>query len=458
MKTAGIIAEYNPFHNGHVFQIEEVRRQTGADNIVIVMSGDFVQRGTPAFTDKYLRTEMALAGGAGFVFELPVIYSSASAGLFALGGVSLLDSLGFVDYICFGVECADKASENDILDILGHVADIITCNSGGFNATIRQFIKAGFSYPEARCIAIEKHLPGYGSYISQIIENPNNILATEYLAALKLLKSNIKPFAVKRCDGGYNNIDYKNNTGRFASAAAVRNIFTNEKNALDKVSGFVPCSTLEILSRNSPRININEDMFSDMLYYKLRSITDQNNTRQAVYRLSEFFDVSCALANRIVNNINAYNNFPGFIMSLKTRDYTYSRIARALLHIMLDIRRDSFNIALPLSFKENINSWQVVPYARLLGMDKNKSSILRNIQKTALITKTADAEKSVKKTFSNNYRAGMDNSRLIKYAMEMFAKDIFAADIYRMASCKSTGNNHGKNTCPDEYRAGIIIK
>ena len=196
MKTTGIIAEYNPFHNGHAYQIETIRRQTGADNIVIVMSGNFVQRGMPAFTDKYLRTAMALENGASFVFELPVIYASASAGLFALGGAALLESLGFVDNICFGSECGN-------INILNQTANILTNNTIS-GPVINKFIKSGISYPAAQAMAITQQVPGHTEETSQVLSQPNNILAIEYLKALKLLKSKITPFTIKRCDSGYN--------------------------------------------------------------------------------------------------------------------------------------------------------------------------------------------------------------------------------------------------------------
>lgn len=422
MKTTGIITEYNPFHNGHAYQINNIR-QAGADNIVTVMSGNFVQRGAPAFTDKYLRTKMALCGGADFVFELPVIYATASAGLFALGGVSMLDSLGFVDSICFGSECDD-------IDILNMAADITLTYDYEFNSEINNFIKSGISYPKARHMAIKKYLHKDADKICQVLENPNNILAIEYLKALKLLKSNIRPFVIKRCDNGYNNTDYKGITGNFASASAVRNAFAVEKEPLKIVSNFLPESTLKILAQNIDRININEDMFSNLLYYKLRNMLNTSNNIETIDSFTKFLDVSDMLANRIINKLDSYSSFTEFIKMLKTKDYTYSRISRSLLHILLDIHKDSLNIT-----KNSLNSYQITPYARLLGMNKNKSSMLRDVKQTTLITKTANAAR-----------------KLDSYARQMFEKDIFAADIYRQ-----TTSQNSKNSCPDEYRAGIII-
>lgn len=439
MKTTGIIAEYNPFHNGHMHQIKTIRRQTDTDIIVVVISGDFVQRGTPAFTDKYLRTAMALANGADFVFELPVIYAASSAGLFALGGTALLESLGFVDSICFGSECNN-------ITVLKQAADILLNGGSQFNSSVSQFVQSGISYPMAQNMAIQKHFPGIADKICQEAARPNNILGIEYLKALELLKSSITPYTIQRCDSGYNSQDYSLNNDKFISAAAIRNAFTKEEEPLNSVSSFVPSSTLDILSQNKDRININENMFSGVLYYKLREIACNCSDKEAVQRLAGFLDVSEALAGRIIKNICNYNTFSGFVQTLKTKQYTYSRVCRSLIHILLDIRTDSYNIKLPLSNGNILNPLQVTPYARLLGINKEKSYILKEIKNTVLVTKTADATR----LFQNSSilkQHGLEN-----FAEKTFQKDIFAADLYRVIS------NQGNNPCPDEYRAGVIIK
>ncbi|MDO4167555.1 MAG: nucleotidyltransferase family protein [Eubacteriales bacterium] len=152
MKTVGIIAEYNPFHRGHEYQIRQIRKQTGAEHVIIVMSGDFVQRGTPAWTDKFLRTEMALAGGADLVFELPVHFSTASAEGFAQGGVSLLDSLGFVDGICFGSECGN-------LEALSQIAHFLVAQDARIHTKIQNRLAEGYTYPAARAEILSDAFP-----------------------------------------------------------------------------------------------------------------------------------------------------------------------------------------------------------------------------------------------------------------------------------------------------------
>ena len=176
MKTIGIVAEYNPFHNGHKYQIEQTKKQLGADNVVVVMSGNFVQRGGVAWTDKYLRAKMAIDCGADLVFELPVVFSCASAETFALGSVALLDSLGFVDEICFG-------SEEGNLEILEKISSIL--NSNDYIKELEIYLKKGISFPVAREEYLKQHMPQYRDILPTLLKQPNNILGIEYIKALK---------------------------------------------------------------------------------------------------------------------------------------------------------------------------------------------------------------------------------------------------------------------------------
>ena len=194
MKTIGIVAEYNPFHNGHKYQIEQTKKQLGADNVVVVMSGNFVQRGGVAWTDKYLRAKMAIDCGADLVFELPVVFSCASAETFALGSVALLDSLGFVDEICFG-------SEEGNLEILEKISSIL--NSNDYIKELEIYLKKGISFPVAREEYLKQHMPQYRDILPTLLKQPNNILGIEYIKALKRIGSHIKPVTIKRIDNGY---------------------------------------------------------------------------------------------------------------------------------------------------------------------------------------------------------------------------------------------------------------
>ncbi len=228
MKVCGIVAEYNPFHNGHENQIKQAREITGADKVVVVMSGDFTQRGLPAFLDKYKRTEMALKGGADLVLELPLYYSVGSAEFFASGSIALLDKLGIVDSLCFGSECGDIGLLNDIADILNDRKEEL-------HDVIREKMKTGLSYPIARAQTIEEMIPDSFEHV-QAMSEPNNILGFEYLRAIKQRGSSIEPFTNLRIGSGYHDRMVQST---LSSAMAIRES-VYETGELDKIRSQVP--------------------------------------------------------------------------------------------------------------------------------------------------------------------------------------------------------------------------
>ena len=205
MKTAAVIAEYNPFHNGHQYQLEETRKETGADFLLVVMSGNFVQRGAPAIVNKYARTKTALLGGADVVIELPALYALSSAEFFAGGAVTLLNRLNVVDFLSFG-------SESGNIALLESCARILAEKEAELNSAIMPLLKNGVSYPAAREQALAAAVSGLGSAFASdispetltgLLGSPNNILGLEYCKALFSLRSNIRPFTLKRTDRGY---------------------------------------------------------------------------------------------------------------------------------------------------------------------------------------------------------------------------------------------------------------
>lgn len=215
MRTAAVIAEYNPFHNGHAYMLQEVRRLSGADFLLVVMSGDFVQRGTPAVFDKYTRTEMALAGGADLVLELPLAASCGSAPRFAEGAVRLLDSLGVVDELWFGSECGSMRYFHMLSGILSEEPE-------EYRALLRTNLASGMSFPKARAGALRGFLPDScpEAELSEMISSPNNILGLEYCVALTKLHSKIRPCTIRRRGAGYHDTDAGSGE-EFPSASAV---------------------------------------------------------------------------------------------------------------------------------------------------------------------------------------------------------------------------------------------
>ena len=237
MIVNGIVAEYNPFHNGHKYQLEESRRLTGADYTVIILSGNFVQRGTPALINKHLRTEMALKNGADLVIELPAIYATSSAEFFAMGAVSLLDQLKVVTNLCFGSECGD-------ISLLNRIATILVQEPDDFSAKLKQLLCQGYSYPSARSEALMHYMPSLADS-NNIFRSPNNILGIEYLKALLRRKSPIAPVTVRRIGADYHD-PLPDSTG-YCSALAIRQSVW----AGDDITGlcsYVPANAYELLT------------------------------------------------------------------------------------------------------------------------------------------------------------------------------------------------------------------
>lgn len=390
MKIAGIIAEYNPFHSGHAYHIAETRRQTGADYVVVVMSGDFVQRGEPAILDKYTRTEMALSCGADLVIELPVSYATASAERFAWGAVSILHALGCVDTIVCGAE--PVTMEVDVVE----VAKILIEEPEYFRSSLLQSIKEGASYPAAR----EKALLDYykskeavpftsaGENCSpnesmdifhRFLASPNSILALEYAKAILRLKSGISLTRIER-KGNYHDVflaESAEDQILYSSATAIRNRLLNHSSNPTSLNSNtdIPEKAAAILW-DHPFFMSKED-FSALLGYAL--LTNKKDI------LTRYQDISEDLANRITARISHYQNWSSFTEELTSRQYASTHIDRALLHILLGIHEDH----------SGRNDYPRPAYARILGFCKESTALLTEIKKKTaipMITKLADAD------------------------------------------------------------------
>ena len=372
MKTAGIIAEYNPFHNGHAYQIKEVRRQTGADYVIIIMSGDFVQRGEPAIVDKYLRARIALQEGADLVLELPVLFSCAGAEYFARGGVSVLNSLRCVDTLCFG-------TEQEHLSDFESAASLLTDEPTAYRQHLAFYLKDGMGYPAARSAALSDCLDTDISFLRK----PNNILALEYLCALKRLDSSISPVSIQRVGSGYHD---RNLTGHFASATAIRssifekNTSFQETLSSDVLHEFMPESAIVLLKKHFETYGpLCIQDFSSILQYRLLTL-------QTPKELSSLFDIDSFLANRIFQNRFAFSSFSDFTERLTSKNQTRGHIQRALFHILL-------NLSVPEE-----TAMFLPQYTRILGMKRSSSSILKcmkNNSSIPVLTKMADAFKVI---------------------------------------------------------------
>ena len=389
-EVLGIVAEYNPFHNGHLYHIQKTKEITGVKYVVCVMSGNFVQRGNTSIVDKWTKAQMAIANGVDLVIELPTVYSISSAESFAQGAVKILENLGIVDTISFGAETDDFAALNNI-------ANIITEEPREYVNMLKDELKQGLSFPKARELALIKFLNDDKRY-NDILKGPNNILGIEYLKALKKLKSNINPIAIKREKVYYNDNFIVDD---MASATAIRKMMINKDfEGLIKV---VPRSCYEILTKEYEVGNVIFDLqrYEKEIFYTLRKMTME--------QIAELPDVTEGLEHSIKNAANFCNNIKDFIDIVKTKRYTQTRIQRILIFALLGITKKDVQAAK-----------KVVPYARVLGFnEKGKmllSGISQNNPKMEVVT-------SVKRFLDNN------TNKTYKRMMEL---DIFATDVYTL--------------------------
>lgn len=381
MKVTGIIAEYNPFHQGHAYHLSRARELTGADRVLVVMGGNFMQRGEPAIIDKYTRTEMALRNGADLVLELPAASATGSAEYFAEGAVELLDASGVVNELCFGSELGE-------LEPLEKAAELLLEEPEDYQELLRAELKKGKTFPEARETALSAFLPK-----QSLLASPNNILAIEYIKALKRRKSSIRPLTIQRL-GSYHGENGQpagaphtvsgNLPESFASASTIRcQLHTLEKQIVTSCEQPAFGSLMTALAKELPSSSfgllkdvlladrlVQAEDFSLPLHYRLMQAKEP-------LEFSVYLDVSEELSRRIYSLRQEFTGWNAFLDLVRTRQYTRSRVSRALLHILLDIRQE-----------------EVLPptHLRVLGFRREASDLLSEIKKKSrlpLITKAA---------------------------------------------------------------------
>lgn len=392
MSVLGIIAEYNPFHNGHKYHLEQSKKLCDADSVVCVMSGNFIQRGEPAIVDKWARAEMALISGADLVIELPVVYSMSSAEYFAFGAVKILDSLGIIDCICFGSECGS-------IDKLYIIADILNTQPESFKISLKEHLAKGLSFPAARENALAENIEsgGYGSdCFSSIIKSSNNILGIEYIKALIKLGSKIKPYTIKRVANEYNSEVIE---GAISSATSIRKHISsiegikksiNKENSkesnipwfTDSLLHTLPESSLEILSREfiEGRGPVFSGDFENIVLSALRSMS--------IKEISELPYITEGLENRFKAAAENSGSLVELIESISTKRYTITRIKRCLFSILTGIKSKEL-----LEF----NLFGGPQYLRVLGFNNNGRRLLSKIKISAslpVIVKAADFKAS----------------------------------------------------------------
>lgn len=404
MKIVGLITEYNPFHAGHLYHMQRARELTGADYCVVLMSGSFVQRGEPAIFDKYRRTKAALLAGADLVLEMPVAFSTASAHEFAAYGVALLSAIG-VDAVVFGSECGQ-------IEFLKQAASALNHESAEFQERLRKGLKAGLTYPQARAKALEME-----DTWASVLTSPNNILGIEYLRAAEDLHSPMEFYTILRKGSGYHEDTLAD--ANFPSASAIRGIIRNslskDKDLLDILASHLPAVTHPAYTGAVP---VFVDDFSELLNAAVLQM-------QATFSIA---DLSPELAARLAKPPYFPLSFEERIQALKTRQLTYTRVSRALLHLVLGMR------------EEDISRWKdegYALYARILGFRRQSSPLLSCLHKKSsipLITKMADAAQNLSPS-----------------ALALLEQEVYASHLYQTVRMKRSG------VFQNEYTEGLVF-
>jgi len=434
MKIAGIITEYNPFHNGHLYQLKEIKKIINPDYIIIIMSGNFLQRGEPALVNKWIRTEMALKAGVDLVIELPFVFATQDANGFAWGAVKILNLLGIVDYLCFGCETAD-------LNILSPISKFLQNESKEFQEILKQKSKSGYEYPRIRANALLeyhhhqgiKNLENLSLYrLKKILNCPNNILAIEYIKHLLNLKSKIIPLPIKRVGADYHQTEIE---GDIASATSIRKeILENLQNSKNNKIFFssqlkkaIPWFTLQLLEKEflEGRNPITLKSFDQLILGILRKLT--------LEEIFQIHGVNEGLESRIKKSVFQAFNIEQLITSIKTKRYTRTKIQRILIHSLTGLKKEDILEINNLSYL----------YIRILGFSKKGRTllkILKNKSSLALIN-------NLSKFLSQNIL--VKNNKILQ---RMINFDILATDLYVL------GYNQEKDrVARQDFKHKIII-
>ena len=411
MKTVGIIAEYNPFHNGHAYHLSMAKQLTGADYCIVIMSGNFVQRGAPAIIDKYTRAQAALENGADLVLELPVYYATSSAEYFASGAVALLDKLGITDTLCFGSECGD-------IELLSELAEALLVETPQFKKVLKQKMKEGSSYPQARNHALSVTSPHLTEAID-VLQTPNNILGLEYIKAIKRRKSRIQPYTLNRLGAGYHAANLETS---YSSALAIRESISRKED-IRHIKEQVPSAFYDMMEESfGHTFPILPNDLSALLSYKLLLERHQGYI--------SYLDVDSSFSERLIRLLPSFTDYISFCELLKTKNMTYTRVSRNFLHILLNIYQkdmDSFCKA------------DYIYYAKMLGFKKEAEPLLSSIKEHSevpLLSKLADANDII----------SHDNGQ------KMLDADIRAGQIYSLLVQQKFGG-----LLQNEYRRRIIV-
>ncbi|MGL5642972.1 MAG: nucleotidyltransferase [Paraclostridium sp.] len=421
MKIVGLVVEYNPFHNGHLYHLKKSLEITNSTHSIAVMSGNFLQRGEPALFDKYKRAEMAVSNGVDLVVELPTLYACQSAEIFTHGAVTLLNSLNCIDSICFG-------SEEGNVDTLIKISRILVDEPDEFKSILKKNLDDGILFATARSKALYAYLSKNNALdvsedkLNNILSSSNNILGIEYIKSLIKHKSSIKPHTITRIQADYNSEAIESN---ICSATAIRKTLATENN-LDTIHSVVPQKTFNLIS-DSINNNFNP-MFDEYYFDTIREIVVRD-----LDKLNSYFDVNEGIENKIYKSIFTSSNLCELHQLVKSKRYTLTKIKRILNNILLGITKEDMN---------SVKNLDTLPYVRILAFNDKGREIIKKIKLSSDI-------KIINKFSNINFENNSVFETLIKY-------DVKATNMYNIPYYK---NNKILLKGPmDYYTSPIYVK
>ncbi|MCQ2976786.1 MAG: nucleotidyltransferase [archaeon] len=401
MVVAGIVVEYNPFHNGHLYQIQKIKERLNPDYIIVALGNNFTQRGEVSILDKYDKTELAIKMGVDLVLEIPTALTVSSAENFAKAGVTLLENTKVVTHLCFG-------AENDDIEKITSIAKTLIKEPRNYKKVLKDELSKGVSFPVARANAINEIYKN-DQVAKDIINKPNNILAIEYMKELIRLNSKMTPYIIKRNGPGFYDTDIKDN---ISSATNIRKMLEDKKD----ISNYIPEDVLKKIKKNKKILTI--DDFSDILLYILR--TNNKEYLENIYEVKEGID------NSLIESSKKNFTITSIIDDVKSKRFTYTGISRIIANIILGITKDSYK-----------HSLETMPkYVRVLGFKQSSEELLSKIVKANKRSKVAII------TNVNKYLKDKKSNKDIKIELE---KEIEYNNIYQIKANLDINSDYTKN-------------
>ena len=411
MKICAIICEYNPLHYGHLYHIQKARELSGCDAIMCIQAGNFTQRGEPAITNKFVRARMALEASADIVVQIPTAYCCSSAEIFALAGVKIANSFDNVTHLAFGCE-----TEN--YELLKEIAKFFANEPKEYREKLKKFLDAGNSLPISRQKAVEELIKEDLVSFSEITETlnilskPNNILAIEYLKALYKTKSKIEPIFTTRSNSDYNSADLN---GKDSSATAIRTRLLT-KNKAKSIKKLVPSFSYKLLKEDMEKFGLpDQNLFNDLCSYVVKTSTEEE--------YKNIYDVSEGIHNRFIESAQKFKDFNELLLDVKTKRYTYTRLKRIVLRLLLKINKDTIS---------QIYKIEKLPFIKVLAFNANNKELLSNVNaNTNLIIRNSNIVKKPSEIYQT--LASIEDRANAVYNMLLRKNQIipkFAPDLY----------------------------